>query len=200
MLVLAADSLMSEDNIAAMSAAQELFAGANQRGRVPGEGAAALLLASPAWAMVPGTEPPLAQLYRANLMRRDKSADALGRVSPQVLLQTATDALKSCGIEAALVDRLTTDADHRGSRTGEVYETMQELLPHLDATDHTLRLGVGCGDLGIARLLACVGLATTQVHESQKPALILGAFPAFERFAVLVAPTSAPADANAAAP
>jgi hypothetical protein len=198
--VLAADSLLSESDTAAMASAQELFSGSNQRGRVPGEAAAALLLASPAWPELPNAEPAQAQLHRANLLRRDKSADASGRVSPQTLVQTATDALKASGWEPAHVQHITTDADHRAFRTSEVYEVLQEMLPHIDTGEHALRLGVGCGDLGVARLLACVALTAGQVQESQKPALVLGAFPAFERFAVLMTPPVAPPAAPAAAP
>jgi hypothetical protein len=197
--VLAADSLVSDNDTTAMAAAQQLFSGNNQRGRVPGEGAAALLLSSPSWPALPDAEPPLARLHRANLLRRDKSADASGRVSPQVLLQSAADALQASGWQATHVQHLTSDTDHRASRSGEVYETLQELLPHLDSSEHTLRLGVGCGDLGVARLLACVALTASQVQESQQPALVLGSFPAFERFAVVLTPPVAPPETPAAA-
>jgi hypothetical protein len=196
---LAADSLVSENDSTAMAASKELFSGNNQRGRVPGEAAAGLLLASPTWPDMPEAEPAQARLFRANLMRRDKSADASGRVSPQTLLQTATDALKASGWAPAQVEHMTSDADHRASRTSEVYETLQELLPHLDTSEQALRLGVGCGDLGVARLLTCVALTAGQVQESQKPALVLGAFPAFERFAVVMTPPVAPPEAPAAA-
>lgn len=197
---LAADSLVNENDTTAMESLKELFSGSNQRGRVPGEAAAGLLLASPAWPEVPEAEPVQARLHRANLMRRDKSADASGRVSPQTLLQTATDALKASGWEPAHVTHMTTDADHRPSRTSEVFEMLQELLPQLDTSEQALRLGVGCGDLGVARLLTCVALTASQVQESQKPALVLGAFPAFERFAVVMTPPVAPPEATAAAP
>lgn len=197
---LAADSLLSESDTTAMSASKELFSGNNQRGRVPGEAAASVLLASPAWPELPAAEPAQAQLFRASLLRRDKSADASGRVGPQTLLQTATDALKASGWEPAHVAHMTTDADHRASRTSEVFEMLQELLPHLDASEQALRLGVGCGDLGVARLLTCVALAASQVQASQKPALVLGAFPAFERFAVVMTPSVAPPEATAPAP
>lgn len=197
---LAADSLLSENDTAAMAAANELFSGNNQRGRVPGEAAASVLLASPDWPELPQAEPAQARLYRANLMRRDKSADASGRVGPQTLLQTTTDAIKASGWQPAQVEHITTDADHRASRTSEVYEMLQELLPHLDTSEQALRLGVGCGDLGVARLLTCVALTASQVQESQKPALVLGAFPAFQRFAVVMTPPMAPPEATAAAP
>ncbi|MGY4828182.1 hypothetical protein ACVNIS_06365 [Sphaerotilaceae bacterium SBD11-9] len=195
---MAADSLVGENETAALAVAQELFSGGNQRGRVPGEGAAGLLLSSSAWPVPPDAEAPQAQLHRANLLRRDKSADASGRVSPQTLLQSAEDALRASGWQAAQVQHLTCDTDHRASRTGEVFETLQTLLPHLDPSEHALRLGVGCGDLGVARLLACLAITAGQVSKSQQPALVLGAFPAFERFAALLTPATAPPEPAAA--
>lgn len=199
LLLLAADSAISADAVGRLAAQGDLFSGANARGRVPGEGAAAVLLATPDWpspAATPGAPPPLlAWLHSARLLRRDKSADASGRVSPAVLLHVATDAVEASGWGAASIGHLTTDADHRASRAGELFETVQTLLPDLDPTEQVLRLGVGCGDLGLARLLACVGLAARQVNESQKTALVLGTFPAFERCAVLLTATAEPAPA-----
>lgn len=195
---LAADSLVSEDQAAALAAANELFGARNQRGRVPGEAAASLLLASSAWPAPHDAAPPLGLLHRASLARRDKSADAPGRITSQALVQALTDALQGAGIEASAVQHLTTDADHRASRTAEIYETVLELLPHLDATEHTLRLGLGCGELGIARLMACSALTATLVESSAAPAVVLGTHSSFERFVALVCPVPPPADVPAA--
>jgi hypothetical protein len=185
---LAADSLVGEDSVNALAAANELFSGRKQQGRVPGEAAAGLLLASPAWACPADTAPPLALVHKASLARRDKSADASGRITPQALIQSVKDTLQGTGLDAAKIGHLTTDADHRASRTAEVYETLQELLPHLDASEHALRLGLGCGDTGITRLLACAALNAMQVQASEAPAILLGAYAPFDRLAVLMAP------------
>lgn len=198
LLVLTADSLLSETEITAMSVAQQLFSGKRQGGRVPGEGAAGLLLASPAWPLLPEAE-PLARLHRASVARRDKSADAAGRVNGTTLLQAATDALQASGIEAAQIECVSSDADHRASRTLEVHETLQQLLPQLEPRDQLLRLGIGCGDVGLARLMACVALAASQTQASKRAALVLGTFPDFERFALVVAPPSLAADSTALA-
>lgn len=196
--MLAADSLVSEELVAVMSLANELFSGRRQNGRVPGEGAASLLLASQAWASPAKAPPPVARLHRASLAKRDKSADASGRITPQALQQAVTDALQGSGIEAAQVQQFTTDADHRASRTAEVYETAQALLPHVDTSEHALRLGLGCGDMGIASLLACTALTAQQVESSQATALVLGTQSPFDRLAVPLTP--APPPGAAAAP
>jgi hypothetical protein len=191
LLAIAADSLVSEGNVDSLGTAQELFSGSNQRGRVPGEGSAALLLASPHWPELPHAEPASARMHLTSLMRRDKAADAQGRISSATLLQATGDALKGSGHEAPQIGYLTSDVDHRGTRTGELFEVLQELLPHLDTNSDVLRLGVGCGDLGISRLLACLALSATQVQSKNKPTLVLGNFSAFDRFAVVLSPAAA---------
>ncbi len=185
---LTADSLISDAEIARMHAAQTLFTGRNQRGLVPGEAAASMLLASHAWRQVDAAEPVLARLHRASLRRRDKSADATGRIGSETLRETTTDALQAADIAPGALKHLLADTDHRATRTAEVYQVVQELLPHLEASTDILRLGVGCGDLGVARLLVCAALAATQVHDKQEPALLLGSQPPNDRFAVVLAP------------
>jgi hypothetical protein len=199
LLALAADSFLNGDAVAGMVQERALFSPANQRGRVPGEGSAALLLASAAWSSLPGAAPALARLHRASMARRDKSADAAGRVSPATLQQAVTDALDGSGVKADQIKFITSDADHRASRTGEVFETVQELLPHLDPGTDALCLGMGCGDLGLARLLACVALTVNKVKSSEAPAIVLTTFPSLERSAVILVPPVPPLDESAAA-
>jgi hypothetical protein len=188
-----ADSLVGTETVEHMSRAKELFSGRHQQGRVPGEAAAGLLVASATWRMPTDADPPLALLHPASIVRRDKSADASGRISSQTLMQALDDTLRGTGIEAGVVQHLTTDADHRATRTAEVYEVVQEKLPHLDASQQALRLGLGCGDTGVARLVACAALTAKQVQESQAPALLLGTHSPFDRLSVLLAPATPPA-------
>lgn len=197
---LAADSLVGENTVLSLTQANQLFSGRHQQGLVPGEASAGMLVATPNWPTPPEAK-PLAILYKASLAKREKSADARGRITPQTLVQSVTDTLSGSGLDAAQVQHLTTDADHRVSRTAEVFETVQLLLPHLDAGEHVLRLGVGCGDVGVARLVACAALTATQVQASEAPALLLGAHSPFERLAVLMTPaTPTPAPTPIAAP
>ncbi|MBX3618817.1 MAG: hypothetical protein KF891_02320 [Rhizobacter sp.] len=198
--VLAADSLVSEPAAERLAAGGDLFSGTNQRGRIPGEAAASLLLASAAWPMPAASAPALALLHAASIARRDKSADATGRITPQALTQAIDDTLHGLALEASAVQHLTTDCDHRPSRTGELYETVQARMPHLDAGEQALRLGLGCGDVGLARLLACAALAATQAQETESPGLVLGTSPAFDRLAALVTPAPPVPPPSAAAP
>lgn len=198
LLALAADCLICDSVVGDWARTRTLFSGSHPRGRVPGEGAAALLLASPQWRDAPGAEPVLATLYRASMTRRDKSADASGRVTAETLRQAVADALQGSGIEAERIKHLTTDADHRASRKSEVFEAVQEDLAHIEPIDDALCLGTGCGDLGVARLLACVALAVDKVKASDAPGLVLGTYPELERFAVAVTPPTAAQNDSAA--
>ncbi len=188
LLALAADSGLSEAAVQTLSAARQLFSGENQNGRVPGEGAAGLLLASGTWPQVEDTAPPTAWLYRASMLTRDKPADAPGRINAKTMRQAVEDALRASGAHASHVTHITTDADHRASRSSEVFETLQELLPQIDPLTGTLRLGTGCGDLGIARLLACAALAATKAEADDSGGLVIGSFDPTLRLAVLVTP------------
>jgi hypothetical protein len=197
---LVADSLVGDETVEHLSRHKELFSGQHQQGRVPGEGGAGVLLASAAWPVPADASPPLAVMHKASIVKRDKSADTSGRITSQALLQAVDDTLRGTGLEAQQIQHLTTDADHRASRTAEVYETLQERLPHLDAAEHALRLGLGCGDIGIARLVACAAITAAQVQESKAPALVLGAHSPFDRLAVLMAPATPPEPPPSAAP
>jgi hypothetical protein len=190
---MAADSFIGEHSARAWESAGELFSGRNPLGRVPGEGAAALLLATDSWPTADESNMPLARLHRASVMQREKSADAVGRTSSQTLALAVTDALRASGCEASQIQHLSCDIDHRASRTAELYEVANELLTHVAHDEHLLRLGQGCGELGVARLLAAAALAASQVHESNQPALLVGASPALERLAVVLTPMNASA-------
>ena len=91
---LVADSLVGEASVEQLARTHELFSGQRQQGRVPGEGAAGVLLASPSWAAPADAAPPLALMHKASLAKRDKSADASGRITSQALLQAVDDTLQ----------------------------------------------------------------------------------------------------------
>lgn len=199
LLAMAADSLIGEEAVSHLAQDHQLFSSRHQQGRIPGEGAAGLLIASDTWPS-PADTVPLALMHPASIVKRDKSADASGQINSQVLVQALDDTLHGTGIDAAAIKFVTTDADHRASRTVEVYETLLERMPHLDDDEHALQLGRGCGDMGIAGLLACVALTAAQVQEALAPALVVGAQSPFDRLTMLLAPATAPAAAHAVQP
>lgn len=168
LLILSADSALDDEVVAQRQARGELFTAAHQQGRIPGEGAAALWLASPAWPGLAALEPAPLRLHRPVMARRDKSADALGRVGSTVLQQALRAAQSLPAVPASHTPRtvcLVSDGDHRASRTSELYEALTELWPELDPVQSVCRLGDACGDLGMVGALAPVVLATGLVPE-----------------------------------
>lgn len=163
-LLLAADSALDPDVVSRWQSVGALFTAQHQGGRMPGEAAVGLLLAHPMWPGLPRDDQPLPRLYRAGCLRRDKSADAAGRVAHNEL-----DALLGAlwpRLQAPLEQvQVVTDADHRGSRAAELFQALQAAQPDLDPTEQVVRAGVACGDTGAARALLAVSLAAAAVRQ-----------------------------------
>ncbi len=191
-LLLATDTAITEQVVERMQARGELFTGQHQVGRMPGEAAAGLLLGTAHWvgqavgdprsaalvqgepdgdgeaASGDGARSPAAEairLWRPLRARRDKSADALGRLGVTALAgllqqlstqhQPQPDALQ-----------LLSDADHRASRTGELYEAVTEVTPGVDPMLAITRIGQACGDLGVAGALVPCALASAWLRSA----------------------------------
>lgn len=167
LLILAVDSAVDADRVEHMQAVGELFTAAHQSGRVPGEGAAALLLAHPHWPQLRAQMPEALRLWRPICARRDKSADAAGRIGASTLTAVLTEVLQrtSPSPDGLMV---VSDADHRASRTGELYEALQDVAPELDPAQQVTRVGEACGDLGVARALVPAALACAALRASEQ--------------------------------
>ncbi len=200
-LVLVADSALDEQEVERRQAVGELFTGAHQTARIPGEAAAGLLLATAHWPGLAAQTPPPARLFRPLRLRRDKSADAAGRVGAGVLQDAMDQALSVC---AALPEQLldvVTDADHRASRTAEVFEALQALAPQLDPMLSVTRVGESCGDHGLANALVPVALAAALAQQDDAPGVTLAvlAQATHDRVALALTPwtwTPSPAQAK----
>ncbi len=169
LLVLASHSLVDEGCVAGMQARGELFTTQHQGGRVPGEGAAGVLLGNAS--MVNHlTEAQHPWLGMPAAARRQRSADRAGRPGAEEL----TSALQHVLVPWARSAReqigqgvwwCLSDADHRPGRTSELFEAFQSLQPDADAMQVVQRLGDAWGDLGIARALVPVALAASVVRQ-----------------------------------
>ncbi len=195
-LVLSIDSAIDEHKLTLRAARDDLFSGQQPQSPVPGEGAAALLLASPAWPRDAAT-PPLARLHRGATLPRDKSADAPGRIDAQVLQQAWQDALQAADLPSEQVAHLTSDTDLRGTRTTELFDALRAQGPHLDTTEDIVQLGTGCGDLGIAAGLLAVALAADRVASGGGAGLVVTHGDPWSRTAIVLTP---PTEASPARP
>jgi hypothetical protein len=208
MLLLAADTAVDAAQVMSWQARGELFTCHHQRGRIPGEAGAGLLLANPAWyaraaAQVGSSADALdrldevracPQLWQPRMMRREHSADVVGRVNTSV-----TQALLQQAVESALSESpqdwlLVSDGDHRASRTSELFEAWQAVRPQADPMLSVVRAGDACGDMGLARALVPVALASMSLRlgEPNGLAMALMVQDSFQRVAVpLTRPPSA---------
>lgn len=198
-LLLAADSAIDADTVARWQAVGALFTAQHQSGRMPGEAAAGLLAVHPAWPGLQAADSAWPRLYRPACLRRDKSADAAGRIGHAELaaLLTASWPRLRAPVDAV---RIVSDADHRGSRAAELYEGLQSVQPELDPGEQVVRAGVACGDTGAARALLAVTLASAAVRQDGPGAAALAILmqSSHERVVVtLDQPADADADANA---
>ncbi len=199
-LVLVADSAIDEHEIERRQAVGELFTGAHQTGRIPGEAAAGLLLVTGQWPGLAQQVPLPARLFRPVRLRRDKSADASGRVGASVLQDAMGQALSVCAASDNELLQVVADADHRASRTAEVFEALQELAPHLDPMLSVTRVGEACGDQGLAAALVSVALATGLAQQDDAPGVTLAVLvqATHERVALALTPwTWTPSSAQA---
>lgn len=174
LMVLAAHSLVDEACVTGLQARGELFTTLHQSGRVPGEGAAGLLLANaPMLACcADGAEHPW--LGAPRTARRQRSADRAGRPGADeftAVLQQVLEPWQRWPESRAGQGGwwCLSDADHRPGRASELFEAFQTVQPDGDAMQAVLRLGDAWGDLGIARALVPVALAASVVRQGLPP-------------------------------
>ena len=181
LLVLAAHSLVDEAGVAGLQARGELFTSLHQGGRVPGEGSAGLLLAN-ARMVARCAEARHPWLGVPCSAHRQRSADRGGRPGAEELVTAMQQVLAPWPQSPQSPEKrpesqvgqggwwCLSDADHRPSRTSELFEAFQVLQPDGDAMQSVLRLGDAWGDMGIARALLPVALAASVVRQGLQPA------------------------------
>ncbi|WP_233233183.1 hypothetical protein [Bordetella sp. LUAb4] len=165
-IIAAADSYISQSRVSTWQGQRRLMTTEQPQGLVPGEAAAALLLAaSPA----PGQEQYLAVL--APYARRTVSADARGAAADAALPGVAQALLQEHGLAADSLATLVSDADHRGSRPLETLQLAAAVTPHLDPNQDCLAAGNLCGHIGAAAPLLALALAVDASKEHDAPVL-----------------------------
>jgi hypothetical protein len=172
-LLLAIDSSVSVAKVQALGDAQQLFSAARSKGRIPGEGAAALLLAPAAWPADPEAQQPAVHLHRAAWLQRDKSIDAPGRLSHDATGELVRQALLAATVEPKAVIALMSDADQHTARSAELFAAASAALPDLDASQDIRAFGHLCGHVDVVGMLAAVALAARQTAQKQQPCVAL---------------------------
>lgn len=189
MLVLACDSDVDPVRVQALAAAQRLYdATARPGGCVPGEAAAALLLAPADWTPPDSMALQTVLIHRPALMRRDKPVEAPGRVSHQALAQALEQALMAAQIDAVEVAMLVCDADQHSQRSTELYGLAVQALEHLDPVAEMRLLGRITGHTGAASALLVLAAAAEAVKALKKPTLALTLADPHLRMALVLKP------------
>lgn len=185
LLLLSADSTLDEQQIQRWATAQQLLSGARVEGWVPGEAGAGAMLATGAWAGATDDKP---RVQRLALMRRDKPADAAGRISSDIAERALADCLKAAQLPNDQLAAVASDADLRPRTVRELHGAMRPVAEHLQADEDVITLGTACGDVGIARPLCLLSLAAAHAAQLKQPVAALAVAPAHERLALLVLP------------
>ena len=197
-IVAACYSAISVAAVEAMERAGTLYGPKRPKGQMPGEAAAALVLAGAAWPAAPDThadaDAPLPHLHRPSLLRRDKSVDAAGRISSEVIGQAIAQALATSRIGADALAGLVCDADLHTPRAAEFFGASVGLLPALDSTEDMRLLGTIAGAVGAVSSLLVVACAAERAVAGEKPQLALTLGDAFARLALVVLPAPPPPD------
>jgi len=165
-IVAAADSYISQGRASAWQGQRRLMTAEQPQGMVPGEAAAALLLAA---VPAPGQGQYIATL--APYASRAASADARGAAADPALPGLAQTLLQEQGLAADSLAALVSDADHRGSRPVEILQLASALAPHLDPNQDCLAAGNGCGHVGAGAALLTLALAADASEALNAPVL-----------------------------
>lgn len=195
-LLLASDSQMDEPTIAEWDASHQLHGAKRAEGRVPGEGASAVLL---------GTQREEADsqamlLHRMVAAQLVKPIDAAGKAQDDTVRKLLEQSLsRAPDVAPASLMHLVSDTDMRPSRYTEALQIAEYAAPDNEASEALLPLGCANGDCGAAIALASVAVAAALVAETQQASLVLSHHDARTRAIVLVTPPPAATEASAAA-
>ena len=197
-LLLASESFIDADTIQRWSHARQLHNADNPAGRVPAEGACALLVGKPR-----GDEDSVApRLHRIMFAQRAQSADSPGRTHTDTLQNLLEKSL----LQATTVTRMSAtgyvvaDTDTRPSRTAESLQWVDHNAPDQDPTAFLLALGAANGDAGAATALATIAVAAAITSDTHQAGFAVSVQDAYLRAVALIEPaTGAPTDNNATA-
>lgn len=184
LLVIATDSALDPHTLQKFVMHRRFYSARNPQGHVPGEAAAVLALA--ATAGLPAALKAVPRVHRAASSLREKPIDARGRASSAELAALLGAVLSAAGVEASRCLAVVSDAGRSARRVEELALSMSTLLPELDVVVDRVDLSTALGELGSARSLSLLVMATTLVKAERQPVVVMGLADARERFALLV--------------
>ena len=192
-LLLGAASNVDELTVSNWAAANSLFSAQHQQRKIPGEGAAALLLASRATVEHLGLSDAVV-ISRASIGTRDKAVDAGGRIGGKLIEQLVAGLLNTLAIESSRVKTVVFDTDHRSNHIAEAMEGVGQAFDHLEPIKDCLATGTVHGALQPIGSLLALACARSKVLLTDAPALFVSNQHELDRAVVLVMPYASQID------
>lgn len=186
-LLLASSSSIDADIISAWQATGVLATAKNPDGRVPGEGAAGVLLASASAAREGAGRVWRPQLVRAEQIEGQRPAEQRRQLATLAAQWHAT-----VGADSGPAQFVLHDADHRGDLMVDAAAIAATLSPDLDFSPQSLALAISAGELGPVLPVAQLALAHVQLQRQGEPVLLLGVADNQQRLFGLVDPLPSP--------
>ncbi|WP_137172675.1 hypothetical protein [Massilia sp. HP4] len=163
-ILLACASHIGQETVDRWAAAGTLFTSVHPRGRIPGEGAAGLLLA-----------PVAGDAGRVNLSldieARDPSLANQKRLSHDQLNTLAERLLQGAAVAPADIAMIVADTGPDTRQVLELMEFASASAPHLDNASDIVRLGPACGACGAVPFVAALAVAAHAALEHGAPLL-----------------------------
>jgi len=186
-MLVACDSRIGDASVQDWTASQSLFTPRNPHGKVPGEGACALLLTGVAQATASET-PLFAVLEPIAAARLDASADQHRGEPPPLLADLAQEALATAQIQAGTLAMIVADTTVRPGRMLELMGYAGKAAAQLDTEQDVIAFGRASGACGAVPALMALALACHHACERNGPVLWLTNDDAFQRCAAVVRP------------
>ena len=171
-IVIACASLIGQESVDRLAAHAALFNASTGRGQIPGEGACGLLLTDlrQAQSIHHAATVLLGPLCER---RHDSSADDARRTDSALLLALVEQACQASDLAPSQIDMIVADTAHRPNRVLELMGLAAPAIPHIDAADDIVRIGVGSGSCGAVPLLTVLALAAHYAQERSAPVLCI---------------------------
>lgn len=192
-LLLGGVSNVDELTVSNWAAANSLFLAQHQQRKIPGEGAAMLLLAN--WVTVERLGlSDVVVISRANIGTRDKALDAGGRIGGKLIEQLVSGLLDALGLESSQIKTVIFDADHRSNHIAEAMEGVGQAFEHLEPIKDCLVTGTVHGALQPIGSLLALACARSKVLLTEAPVLFVSNQHELDRAVVLVMPYAGQVD------
>jgi hypothetical protein len=188
-MIVACASYVGDETIVRWADDGSLFTSSHPQGRIPGEGAAGLLITNQLSLVDAEIIALLDELEEA---RRGLSADESKRSDPKFMVELSERALKHSGTRAFDVSMLIADTGHRSSRSLELMGYVSAGMPQLEETDGVVRVGAATGTCGAVPFIAGLALGSYFAVEREAPVLCVSNEDPYRRVAALMRPLGFP--------